>query len=149
MANGVEIDIAELVALKRFVAKNHHHPTAIGKTLDALKQSSRHQRIFVVLEFASYTMRTGVHVDDMAQALAPADGVYVLNPSEFNLSDVAKTWRCPYQGLPNAGAIVDAVTKMVQPGDAVLVMSNRGFDNIHQRLTSEIDARFASVAANQ
>ena len=126
-----------------------HHPTAIGKTLDALKQSLRHQRIFVVLEFASYTMRTGVHVDDMAQALAFADGVYVLNPSEFNLSDVAKTWRCLYQGLPTAGAIVDAVTKMVQPGDAVVVMSNRGFDNIHQRLTSEIDARFASAAANQ
>jgi len=30
MANGVEIDIAELVALKRFVAKNHHQPTAVG-----------------------------------------------------------------------------------------------------------------------
>jgi len=119
-----------------------HHPTAIGKTIQALKQSQRHQRIVVVLEFASYTMRTGVHVDEMGQALALADYVYVLNPSEFCLDDIAKNWRCPYQGLPSAAAIVDVVVEKVQAGDAVLVMSNRGFDNIHQRLSASIDARF-------
>ena len=122
-----------------------HHPTAIGKTLNALKQSMRHQRIFLVLEFASYTMRTGVHTAAMAQALLTADGVYVLNPSEFSLDDVAKNWVCPYQGFPTVAAIVDAVVDTVRVGDAVLVMSNRGFDNIHQRLALGIDKRFASA----
>ena len=124
-----------------------HHPTAIAKTLTALKQSQRHRRIFVVFEFASYTMRTGVHANELAQALAVADGVYVLNPSEFCLADVAKNWHCPYQAFPNAAAIVDAVVLNVQAGDAVLVMSNRGFDNIHQRLIASIDVRFTHAAA--
>jgi len=119
-----------------------HHPTAIGKTLDALKQSKRHQRVLVVLEFASYTMRTGVHKMEMAEALAGADVAYVLSPSEFSLADIAKDWRCPYQVLPSTEAIIDAVAGKVQVGDAVLVMSNRGFENIHQRLAERIDIKF-------
>lgn len=119
-----------------------HHPTAIGKTLNALKQSKRHQRIIVVLEFASYTMRTGVHKEEMGQALASADMAYVLSPNEFSLIDITKDWSCPYQILPTTEAIVEAVGGNVQSGDAVLVMSNRGFENIHQRLIGRIDTRF-------
>jgi UDP-N-acetylmuramate: L-alanyl-gamma-D-glutamyl-meso-diaminopimelate ligase len=119
-----------------------HHPTAIRKTLDALKKSQRHQRIFVVLEFGSYTMRKGIHVDQMASALVCADAIFVLNPSEFTLADVAKTWPCPYQGYLTVSAIVDAVGEKAQAGDAILVMSNRGFDQIHQQLIARIDAKF-------
>lgn len=119
-----------------------HHPTAITKTISALKQSGKHRRIFAVLEFASYTMRTGVHADAMAKALAPVDGAYVLNPEQFNLANIARDWTCPHQLLPNTTTIVDALVEIVQPGDAVLVMSNRGFDNIHQHLVSRIDQRF-------
>jgi len=122
-----------------------HHPTAILKTLQALKDSLRHQRIFVVLEFASFTMRTGVHANDMADALSVADGVYVLNPSEFNLIDVVKNWRCPYQILPNTAAIIEKVVEALQAKDAVLVMSNRGFENIHTRLIKRIDDKFAEA----
>ena len=123
-----------------------HHPTAIAKTLDALKQSGRHQRIFVVIEFASYTMRTGVHTVEMASALDKADHVFVLNPTEFSLEDMAKHWQCPYQALASVDAIVDAVVAKVQAGDAVLVMSNRGFDNIHQRLVEHIDKKWMHTA---
>lgn len=119
-----------------------HHPTAITKTISALKQSGRHKRIFAVLEFASYTMRTGVHAAAMAKALAPVDAAYVLSPEAFNLAKVAKDWTCPYQVLANTGAITEALVNIVQPGDAVLVMSNRGFDNIHQQLVSRIDLHF-------
>ena len=118
-----------------------HHPTAIAKTLDALKQSRRHQRILVVMEFASYTMRSGIHGDDMARALNQADKVYVLEPKDFCLSDIAKNWLCPYQALPTAADIVSAVVDEAKAGDAILVMSNRGFDNIHQRLTEGISKK--------
>ncbi len=119
-----------------------HHPTAIAKTLDALKQSKRHQRILVVLEFASYTMRTGVHKNEMAHALAGADVAYVLNPNDFSLADVKQAWSCPYHVLPTTESIINAVADKVQVGDAVLVMSNRGFDNIHQKLVARIDTKF-------
>lgn len=119
-----------------------HHPTAITKTIDALKQSGRHKRILAVLEFASYTMKTGVHAGAMAQALLAVDQAYVLNPQHFRLENVVRDWLCPYQILPNADAIIDAVVEEVCPGDAVLIMSNRGFDNIHHNLVLQIDSKF-------
>lgn len=116
-----------------------HHPTAIAKTIEALKQSSRHLRILVVLEFASYTMRTGVHEQGMQQALRLADGAYILSPAEFSLASVVEKWPCPYQILPNTEAIITALVASAMPGDAILIMSNRGFDNIHTRLSAALD----------
>ena len=123
-----------------------HHPTAISKTVQALKQSGRHKRILVVLEFASYTMRSGIHGEEMAKALDQVDSAWILNPVEFSLADITQNWRFPYQILPKASAIVNSIAKTVQSGDAVLVMSNRGFDNIHQQITAMIDAQFAVSA---
>lgn len=111
-----------------------HHPTAIERTLQALKQSRRHQRILVVIEFASYTMRTGVHREAIGQALAKADCAYILNPKDFSLDTTRLL--CPFNLLDNTDAIIQAVKADARPGDAILVMSNRGFDNIHQRLLS-------------
>ena len=122
-----------------------HHPTAISKTIQALKNSGRHQRILVVLEFASYTMRSGIHGDRMTHALDGVDFAWVLNPSQFSLADTTKDWHFPYQILPTAAAMVDAIAATVRAGDAVLVMSNRGFDNIHQQLTARIDEQFLTL----
>ncbi len=120
-----------------------HHPTAIAKTIHALKQSGRHQRMMVVIEFASYTMRTGVHVQEMAHALDGVDGAFILNPNEFSLTQMTENWQFPYQILPTTTAIVDAVMEQARAGDAVLVMSNRGFDNIHQRLIQGVEKKFS------
>lgn len=122
-----------------------HHPTAITKTIGALKQSGRHQRIFVVLEFASYTMKSGVHADKMEAALSGVDGVFILSPEKFSLTEIAKTWSFSHQFHPKTAAIVDAVADIVRSGDAVLVMSNRGFENIHQRLMDRIDEKITFV----
>lgn len=116
-----------------------HHPTAITKTVDALKRSKRHQRIFAVMEFASYTMRTGVHAGEMAQALASVDGAYILEPQDFNLNDTVSKWTCPYKICKNNEEIIKEVTSIAREGDAVLVMSNRGFNGIHQQLIKAID----------
>ena len=119
-----------------------HHPTAITKTIDALKRSKRHKRIFAVMEFASYTMRTGVHAGAMAEALAPVDGAYVLDPKDFNLKNSVEQWTCPYKICSNNDEIVKEVVSGLKEGDAVLVMSNRGFSGIHQQLIDSIDKRF-------
>ena len=119
-----------------------HHPTAIAKTIEALKVSKRHQRIFAVMEFASYTMRTGVHAREMAQALALVDGAYLLEPQDFNLMDTVTDWICPYTICKNNDEIVSEVVSRLKEGDAVLVMSNRGFNGIHQQLIQSIDKRY-------
>lgn len=119
-----------------------HHPTAIKKTIEALKNSKRHKRIAVVLEFASYTMRTGVHAALMTEALLQADSAYLLNPKDFDITSIATTWPETFHILPNVGTIVAKVCQEVREGDAVLVMSNRGFEGIHQRLAEGIAERY-------
>ncbi len=116
-----------------------HHPTAIQKTIQALKGSQRHKRIIAVLEFASYTMRSGVHKDRIAAALEGADEVYILNPENFSINDIFEGKKTNI--LSTSQSIVDAIALQATAGDAILVMSNRGFDNIHNRLADAISAR--------
>lgn len=111
-----------------------HHPTAITKTIAALKASKRHNRILVVMEFASYTMKTGVHAASMGQALSGADQVFILEPPGFSLNPQSMHWNFPHEIAQSTDAIVASVTAQAKAGDGIVVMSNRGFENIHQRL---------------
>ena len=120
-----------------------HHPTAIAKTIDALRSSNRHQRIFVVMEFASYTMRTGIHAGEMANALALVDGAFILDPQDFNLADTLADWICPYKIGANNDEIISHLLNIIKEGDAILIMSNRGFNGIHQQLINSIDSHFS------
>lgn len=122
-----------------------HHPTAIAKTIQALRQSGRHKRIRVVLEFASYTMKTGVHGNSIEKALGQADTTLILNPTQFDLAQLAKDWACSYRILPSTQAIIDALVQDIQPGDAILIMSNRGFDNIHHELIRAVDLHYCQL----
>lgn len=119
-----------------------HHPTAITKTIEALKQSRRHQRIFAVMEFASFTMRTGVHAKAMSKAMEAVDGAYLLEPQDFDLKSSLSDWTCPYQLCQTTQEIVCQLQTTLAPGDAVLIMSNRGFNGIHQQMIKSIDKRF-------
>lgn len=117
-----------------------HHPTAIAKTIQALKNSQRHARILVAIEFASFTMRHGVHAELLGPSLKEADKVYALNPQDFDLRVLAKTWTVDHQIFPKTDAIIDALAQESKEGDAILVMSNRHFDDIHQRLPKRLSS---------
>ncbi len=113
-----------------------HHPTAIKKTIQAVKLCDCHRRIVVVLECASHTMRSGVHAHLLADALAGADCVYILKP-DFSLNEVCERLSIPCEILNTTDKIVDAVFANTQAGDAILIMSNRAFDNIHQKIITK------------
>ena len=118
-----------------------HHPTAIAKTIQALHQSKRHKRIFVVLELASYTMRTGIHAKAIVHALDKAAGIYILQPDA--------TAKCIFEGgkknkfevLPTIELIIAKLIALVQPQDAVVVMSNRTCGNIHEQLIAQFNLK--------
>lgn len=117
-----------------------HHPTAIQKTIHALRQSCRHQRILVVMEFASYTMRSGAHDEGLKNLFNAADAVYILQPP-FAIHEYSANWTCSYGIFSNVQNIIEQVVRDAQAGDAIVVMSNRGFDNIHQRLLEAIASK--------
>ena len=113
-----------------------HHPTAIATTLEGLRRRVGGARILAVLEPRSNTMRLGVHNAELAASLADADLVCVHAPADLGwdpaavfapLGDKARVF-------DEVEAIVARVAAEAGPGDQVLVMSNGGFQGIHQRL---------------
>ncbi len=113
-----------------------HHPTAIATTLDGLRNKVGKARILAVLEPRSNTMKMGVHKDTLAQSWQEADNVFVYQPSSlsWSLQDAAEQSPTPARCFDNVEAIVQAVAAEARDGDHVLVMSNGGFEGIHQRL---------------
>lgn len=113
-----------------------HHPTAIATTLAGLRAKVGKSKIITVLEFGSYTMRSGVHKDHMKEALADADRIICKQPEESNwdLASIVKDFPQPTDLYDNVDTLVKNLVKELQTGDHVVVMSNSGFGGIHQKL---------------
>ncbi len=120
-----------------------HHPTAIETTLHGLRAQVGKARIFAVLEPRSNTMRMGVHAAQLPASLAAADQVLVYSPDSLD-------WDAEmvFAPLGDKGRVYDRVEQIIQtladevkPGDRVLIMSNGGFEQIHQRLLDTLAAR--------
>lgn len=112
-----------------------HHPTAIATTLAGLRAKIESARILAVLECGSYTMKSGVHRDHLAPALIDANEVIFIRP-EYNawLDEVVKALPVPAKIYNDAGEIVEHLAASAQAGDHIVIMSNKGFEGIHQRL---------------
>ncbi|HHQ15078.1 MAG TPA: UDP-N-acetylmuramate:L-alanyl-gamma-D-glutamyl-meso-diaminopimelate ligase [Chromatiales bacterium] len=108
-----------------------HHPTAIERTLEGLRQHSRPGRLLVVFEPRSNTMRLGVHRDTLAGALSGADLCWVYRPAglDWGLQETQTL-----QVRDSVEAIVADVVTQARPGDEIVVMSNGSFQGIHQKL---------------
>jgi UDP-N-acetylmuramate: L-alanyl-gamma-D-glutamyl-meso-diaminopimelate ligase len=119
-----------------------HHPTAITTTLQGLRQNIKgngyagSQRIIAVLEPRSSTMRMGVHQHTLAPSLALADHVVLYQPADigWDVAAVATTLGPQAQVFDTVPAIVAHLAQIAQSGDHIIIMSNGGFDGIHQRL---------------
>jgi UDP-N-acetylmuramate: L-alanyl-gamma-D-glutamyl-meso-diaminopimelate ligase len=127
-----------------------HHPTAIAQTLKALRHRFRGQRLWAVFEPRSNTTRRAVFQQQLPEALKLADGVFIsqvakieqipedqrLNPQRV-VAAIAETGR-PAFYEQSANAIVDRIVPMLRPKDVVVVFSNGGFDNIHEKLLARL-----------
>lgn len=117
-----------------------HHPTAIATTLDGLRNKVGNQNIIAVVEPRSNTMRMGVHKNELSQAWSKANCVHLLEPKELGWSlneviDNSQVLVTPHQ---NVDSIVNAIVGQAKTGDHILVMSNGGFDGIHQKLLERL-----------
>lgn len=112
-----------------------HHPTAIALTLDALKAQTK-GRLFAVIEMRSNTMKMGALRDKVTHSLSQADVVLMVdNPSlEWDIHDMAQSADTQVLVKADTGQIIDQLVKDCKPTDQIVIMSNGGFDSIHQRL---------------
>jgi UDP-N-acetylmuramate: L-alanyl-gamma-D-glutamyl-meso-diaminopimelate ligase len=111
-----------------------HHPTAITKTIAALRRKIGNQRIIAVLQFGSNTMKQGEHKDAIAPALSNADQVVLLEPENFDTTAICNAIGNQAVSFTAVDDIVKNVVNNTKPKDHVLVMSNKGFGGIHNKL---------------
>ena len=129
-----------------------HHPTAIRETLKALGRRFPERRVWAIFEPRSNTTRRNHFQIELAEALPLAKRVVVaevarleqvppeerLNPAQLMADIRAAGVEADY--LPTADEIVAHVVPQAQPSDILCVLSNGGFDNIHQKLIDALEA---------
>ncbi|GAB7261950.1 hypothetical protein DZS_36000 [Dickeya ananatis] len=121
-----------------------HHPTAILATLAALRSKvGGTARILAVLEPRSNTMKMGHCKNELAPSLGRADGVFLFQPQHipWQVSEVADACVQPAYWSADIDTLVEMVCKVAQPGDHILVMSNGGFGNIHNKLLDALNTK--------
>ena len=129
-----------------------HHPTAIAETLEGIRSAYPDRRVWAIFEPRSATSCRKIFQSDFARALARADRVILAAvfrstlPDDERLSAEALVTDLKGSGvdamyIPKVDDIVRAVARDSRDGDLVIVMSNGGFDNIHQKLIGALEAR--------
>jgi len=115
-----------------------HHPTAIRRTINAMRKRYPGQRIVIAIEPRSNTMKLGVHDDELAVSLEAADLVWMFRPEgmgegfEQALAPLGKKLRM----FDDYDKLVTDMSSRVLAGDQLVFMSNGGFGGARQTLTA-------------
>ena len=121
-----------------------HHPTAIRFTLEGLRKKVGKARIIAILEPRSNTMRMGVHANTLAASLQLADQIYLFEPANmgWSLAEVQEQLGEKAQLMRSTQDIIQQVSEIATRGDQILIMSNGGFEGLHQRLIDQLKLKF-------
>jgi UDP-N-acetylmuramate: L-alanyl-gamma-D-glutamyl-meso-diaminopimelate ligase len=129
-----------------------HHPTAIAETLAAVRSAHPDRRVWAIFEPRSATSCRKVFQADFVRAFEPADRIVLpavfrsTLPEDQRLSveqvvaDLKNGGKDAHY-IPQVADIVTAVAREAEPGDLVVIMSNGGFDDIHQKLLTALEQR--------
>ena len=129
-----------------------HHPTAIAETLAALRLAHPDERIWAIFEPRSASSCLKVFQKDFVEALKGADEVVLaavfrdriaedkrLSPEQI-VADLRRDGTSAHF-VPTTQGIVEQVKVEARRGDLIVVMSNGGFENIHERLLTALRER--------
>jgi UDP-N-acetylmuramate: L-alanyl-gamma-D-glutamyl-meso-diaminopimelate ligase len=130
-----------------------HHPTAVLETLKGVRQRYPKDRIWAVFEPRSNTCRRRVFEQAFVESFDPADTVIIARvfgasrlPPDQTLSPdrVVEGLRArgkAAQTFDSTDEIVSHLAANVRKGDHVVIMSNGGFDNIHNKFLERLKSR--------
>ncbi|OJA00258.1 UDP-N-acetylmuramate:L-alanyl-gamma-D-glutamyl-meso-diaminopimelate ligase [Rickettsiella grylli] len=117
-----------------------HHPTAIAATLSGLRKKIGKKRLLVILECGTHTMRSNRHQKTLGPSLQEADKLWLLWPKQNRNNNILQNISVPLSLCDSVDEIVQEVIKVTQTSDHIVIMSNRGFDNIHKKLAQALAA---------
>jgi UDP-N-acetylmuramate: L-alanyl-gamma-D-glutamyl-meso-diaminopimelate ligase len=127
-----------------------HHPTAVKETIKAIKPFCTKGRLIAVFEPRTNSSMRQIFQDVYPHCFDQADLVCIRKPpllskipaderfsSEKLVADLNQAGQNAFY-FPDTDAILDFLVEKTIPGDTILIMSNGGFDNIHERLLKRI-----------
>ena len=126
-----------------------HHPTAVRETIAAVKPFFS-GRIIAVFEPRTNSSMRDIFQKKYSSSFDDADIICIRKPSRLDKIPVGKRLQADRlvseilnrgkdaHYFQNSDEIVRFLQKKVKPGDLLLVMSNGGFDNIHEHLLEEL-----------
>jgi len=130
-----------------------HHPTAVRETIAAVKNKYRGRRLIAVFEPRSNSSRRKIFQDRYSRSFDAADLILIPEPplmegipvddrfsSKQLVSDLSQ------RGLAasyyeTTDRLLEALLREARSQDVVLMMSNGGFDHIHQRFIDALEQR--------
>ncbi len=118
-----------------------HHPTAIRTTLAGLRaRIGSERRIVVAMEPRSNSMRLGAHAAEIAPSLSDADAVVFLQRPElpWDAGPVLAALRGEGEAVATVDALIARLAELARAGDAVVFMSNGGFENAPRRFLTSL-----------
>ncbi len=123
-----------------------HHPTAVRETIRAVKPFYPNGRLIAVFEPRTNSSMRRVFQDVYPLSFDGADIICIRQPSRLDkippgerfssqqlVDDLNRQGKDAHY-FPDTEAILDFLVTESRSGDLVLVMSNGGFDNIHEKL---------------
>jgi UDP-N-acetylmuramate: L-alanyl-gamma-D-glutamyl-meso-diaminopimelate ligase len=123
-----------------------HHPTAVRETLAALRAAYQGRRLVAVFEPRTNSSRRRVFQQTYVGSFDYAAQVLVKEPiplqnipeqerfSARRLVADLKNHNIPAEYFATTDRIIDYLAENSRPGDVIAILSNGGFDNIHERL---------------
>lgn len=131
-----------------------HHPTAVRETVEAIRAAYAGRKVWAVFEPRSNTSKRNIFEREFAAALALADRILIAGmhqpekiPDGERLSVESVVRRINRlcgderaRQVAGAGEIASVIADDARPGDVILVMSNGGFDNVHDKILRALAA---------
>jgi UDP-N-acetylmuramate: L-alanyl-gamma-D-glutamyl-meso-diaminopimelate ligase len=127
-----------------------HHPTAVRETVRAIKTFYKDRRVIAVFEPRTNSSRRNIFQSVYVDAFDDADMICIRQapmldkiPAELRFSseklvrDLRRKSKDAHY-FADTEQIIEFLITDARPRDVLLIMSNGGFDNIHQRLLERL-----------
>jgi UDP-N-acetylmuramate: L-alanyl-gamma-D-glutamyl-meso-diaminopimelate ligase len=127
-----------------------HHPTAVEKTIRAVKDRYTGRRLIVVFEPRSNSSRRNVFQERYGLSFDKADLIFIPEPPLMEKIPVGERFSSMElvgslnrRGLkafycPDHDNLLREILKMARRDDVILIMSNGPFDSLHDRLLERL-----------
>jgi UDP-N-acetylmuramate: L-alanyl-gamma-D-glutamyl-meso-diaminopimelate ligase len=138
-----------------------HHPTAVARTIEAMRTRFPGRKLWAIFEPRSNTSRRNVFQREFARALSHADRAIIagvhraesipederLSPQE--IADALMQRGIDAHHIPSTEHIVEFVMRSMDSGNVILIMSNGNFDQLPSKLIDALKKRHIVAQGSQ